>query len=274
MIDTHCHLNFKVFDDIVDNVVEEAINVGVKNIVIPGTDIKTSKKALKIAERFSGVFVAIGIHPHHIFQVFSQKNNHKYYLKSLIDLIKELISHKKVVAIGEIGLDYHLYQKTNHKNYQINKQFIELQKIFFIEQMKLAYEFNKSLIIHNREAKKDLISILKENKNYLLPKRVVFHCCEPEEELLNFAINNNIFIGIDGDVFYDLKKQQFIKKVSLTLLVLETDAPFLSPIKKFPNEPKNLPLIAKKIAEVKNTSLDEVVKKTTENGKRLFNLKC
>lgn len=271
--DTHCHLNFKVFDNDVEKIINDAFNVGVKNIVIPGTDIKTSEKAIKIAEKFSHIYAAVGIHPHHVFEVFSQENQNKENtLNNLMTLLKKLINHKKVVAIGEIGLDRYLYKKTRHKNYQINEDFIDLQKMFFVEQIKLAYQFHKSLIIHNREAKSDLLKILKKNKQYIRSKKTVFHCCEADEELLDFAIKNNIFIGVDGDIYYDEKKQFFIKKVLLELLVIETDAPFLSPYRKFPNQPKNLPLIAEKIASIKNFSIDEVAKKTTENGKILFNL--
>ncbi len=268
--DTHCHLNFKVFDNNVKEVVKQASDAGVNYIVIPGTDIKTSEKAIKIAENFDNLFVAIGIHPHHVFEVFSNKKEN--IIKDLINSLKKLIKNKKVVAVGEVGIDRYIYQKTRHKDYQVNEEFVNLQKNFFIEQLKLAFKFKKSLVIHNREAKKDLLEILKNNKKYLLAKKVVFHCCESDEDLLNFAIENNIFIGVDGDVFYDEKKQQFIKKVPLDILVLETDAPFLSPIKKFPNEPKNITLIAEKIANIKNISLEEIAKKTTENGKKLFNI--
>ncbi len=267
--DTHCHLNFQIFDNDVSQVVNQAIGVGVKNIIIPGTDILTSKKSITIAQKFTGVYAAIGIHPHHIFEMFINKQNQD---KDIFFQLERLVKKEKVVAVGEIGLDRHYYQKTKYDDYQINKEFINLQKKFFISQLKLAYNYKKSLIIHNRQAKDDLLTILKIYKKLLLPKKVVFHCCESDEELLDFAVKNKIFIGMDGDVFYDEKKQEFVKKIPLKSLVLETDAPFLSPVKKFPNQPKNLIMIAEKIAQIKKITLEKIAEKTTFNGKILFGL--
>jgi len=267
--DTHCHLNFQIFDSNVDQVVKEAFKVRLKNITIPGTDILTSKKAIKIAQKFTGVYAAVGIHPHHVFEMFVNKRNKD---NKIFFQLEKLVKEDKVVAIGEIGLDRHYYQKTKYSDYQINEKFIKLQKEFFIYQLELAYKYKKSLILHNRQAKDDLLKVLKENKKFLLSKRAVFHCCESDKELLDFAIKNKIFVGINGDVFYDKKKQEFVKKIPLGLLVLETDAPFLSPFKKFPNQPKNLPVIAKKIAQIKKTSLEKLAEKTTFNGKVLFDL--
>lgn len=268
MFDTHCHLNFQIFEGQVDKMIEEAKKAGVLYFLVPGTNLETSEKAIKIANQFAKVYAAVGIHPHHVFEIQNLK------LKSQIDNLKlkiikkieKLLGQPKVMAVGEIGLDRYIYKKTKYENYQVDEEFIKLQKWFFLEQLKLAKKYKKAVIVHNRQAKKELFEILSKLKS----KKMVFHCCEPDRELLDFAQKYKIFIGVDGDVLYSQKKQEFIKKVPLALLVLETDSPFLSPKKTFPNKPKNLPLIAKCVAKLKNISFEKLIKTTTNNAKKLL----
>ena len=275
MFDTHCHLNFKAFLGKEKQVIAAAKKAGVNLIVVPGTDIKTSKKAIELAEKFSEIYAAVGIHPHHLFKI-SQKAK-KIKIDEYLSPIKNLINHPKVVALGEVGLDHHLYQKTKYKNYQINNDFIELQKIFFVKQIELAVKYKKTLIIHNRLAKNDLLLILKSYRSLINKINLVFHCCEPDEELLDFALKNHVYIGVDGDITYDRKKQTFVKKIPLELLVLETDSPFLLPEplrrqKLYPNEPKNLPLITQFIARLIKMPVEKLVQQTIENGQKLFKI--
>ncbi|GAB4219673.1 MAG: TatD family hydrolase [Candidatus Microgenomates bacterium] len=274
LIDTHCHLNFKAFDENLDEVINQANEAGVKKIVVPGTDIQTSYKAIQIAQKYDGVYAAVGIHPHHVFEIykssipFSRKQKNR---KSLLEKVSSLLKQKKVVAIGEVGIDRYIYKKTKYEKYQIDEEFINLQKEFFLEQAKLAYENKKTLIIHNREAKNDLLNILSSNL-FLLKNKLVFHCCEPDEELLEFAKKHNIFIGVDGDVVYWKKKQEFVKKIPIELLVLETDSPFLSPTHQFPNEPKNITVVAEFIAKLKAIEVEKIKEITTRNAKNLFKI--
>ncbi len=287
--DTHCHLNFQAFDGRVDEVINQANRVGVNNIIIPGTDTETSKKAIEIAENFDGVYAAIGIHPHHVFEIFKKVQNRvshpphpkgtqaigskrvsEPFFDNELRKIENLLSNKKVVAIGEVGIDRHIYQKTKYPNYKIGEEFVEFQKIFLKEQIKLAIEYDKSLILHNREAKADMLEVLEERWDKKLNGRTVFHCCEPDNILLEFAKSHKIFIGVDGDITYYKEKQKFIKNIPLNMLVLETDSPFLSPMKKFPNEPKNIVLIAEFIAGIKKISVEKISKTTTENARILF----
>ena len=116
------------------------------------------------------------------------------------------------------------------------------------------------------------MEILREMWDKKLERRTVFHCCEPDETLLEFTKDHKMFIGVDGDITYYEDKQQFIKEIPLDMLVLETDSPFLSPTKQFPNEPKNIPLIAEFVAKLKGISVDEVAKVTTENARKLFKI--
>ena len=217
LFDTHCHLNFQAFAGKVEEVIKRAKKAGVDNIVIPGTDLETSKKAVEIASYVilsegaegdrvegSGIYAAVGIHPHHVTQYVipseardlatpsttlragSGSVNKRNYAsldsspakrgQNDIGAIEKLLSHPKVVAVGEVGIDKHEYKKTVYQDYQVPQEFIELQKQIFIEQIKLAHQYNKALIIHNREAKKDVLEILTTHSS-LLTFNCVFHCC-------------------------------------------------------------------------------------------------
>ena len=282
MFDTHCHLNFSAFEVILEKTINEAKNAGVEKITVPGTDAETSKKAVEIAQKFDRVYTAAGIHPHHIYEVKSQRLKVKSYnlklkINKLIKQIEKLLKEPKVVAVGEIGLDRYIYQKTKYENYQIDEEFIALQKKVFLAQLNLAKKYKKAVIIHNRKAKNDLLSILTNNQSLITNNTLVFHCCEPDLDLLNFAIKHHIYIGVNGDITYNQKKQEFVKKIPLSLLVLETDSPFLTPSPlrknkktKFPNTPKNLFLIAKKVAEVKREKVEKIKKITKTNAIKLF----
>ncbi len=292
LFDTHCHLNFKAFDGRVKEVINQANKSGVNNIVIPGTDIETSKKAIEIAEKYPDVFAAVGIHPHHVYEfleaqisVFStasprperrgprrlsQKQKSAHFLSQELKKIENLLSNKKVIAIGEVGIDRHIYQKTKYPDYKIEDEFVELQKVFLKEQIKLAIKYDKSLILHNREAREDTLGVLGSVWDRKLEGRTVFHCCEPDKTLLKFAQKHKMFIGVDGDITYYKEKQLFIRKVPLEMLVLETDSPFLSPTRQFPNEPKNIILIAEFVAKLKNIPIEKISEITTENARILF----
>lgn len=304
MFDTHCHLNFGAFDGRVEEVVNDAKKAGVNQIVIPGTDVATSEKAVEIAEKFNGIYAAVGIHPHHVFELWTMENRrskvgvenrklkveknltsifYHQHLSSIINHLSSLLSYPKVVAIGEVGIDRHIYQKTKYPDYKIAEEFVELQKTVLVEQIKLAHKYKKSLILHNREAKKDVLEILTNHQSLITNHSAVFHCCEPDTDLLKFAKDHKMFIGVDGDITYYKAKQEWIKTVPLEMLVLETDSPFLTP--RFnriqpafakatarQSEPKNIPLIAEFVARLKNISVEEVGRRTTENAQILFRL--
>lgn len=319
LFDTHCHLNFKAFDGQIEQVIDRAKEAGVGQFIVPGTDVETSKKAVELAERYDNVYAAVGVHPHHVFKIINKKseiqstksetnpNVQNSFRNSnlenlnivsnirissfgfILNNIERLLRHPKVVAIGEIGLDRHYYQDTKYKNYQINDEFMKLQKYLFIAQIKLAEQYSKKLIIHTREAAGETLQIIGETlPDFALTNRVVFHCCEAENSLLDYALAHQIYIGVDGDVTYSKKKQDFIKKVPLELIVLETDSPFLLPRLRptdgessarqaeplrFPNEPKNIVLIAQTIAKIKNVSINRLVDITTKNAENLFQVR-
>jgi TatD DNase family protein len=261
MFDTHCHLNLPFFDKNYFDVIEKARNEGVSNILIPGVDIKTSKKAIEIAQSFNHVYAAAGIHP--------TVNLEEDDLAKNIFQLEELISSSdRVVAVGEIGLDY----------YHLNTP-ARIQKLFLKEQFKLAIKYDKAIILHSRHSSEDIIPVLNEVGLENIKGKTVFHCCEPIKELLNFSIKNRIYIGVDGDVTYDNEKAEFIKQVPLDLLILETDSPYLTPepirshnIDKDNNEPKYIKYIAQKVADIKGIGVERLKKVTSDNAFRFFNI--
>ncbi len=270
--DSHCHLNFKAFSSKREKIIQEARDKGVKFILVPGANIKTSRKAIQIARKYKDVFAAIGIHPHHAFEIKKEE------IPLIISQLEKMIQSNKVVAVGEIGLDKHQYQKTQYEAYSVDQSFLEKQKLLFKAQLKLAIQYNKSVIIHSREASKETVKILEENWSPKLKNGLVFHCAEPSNRILNFALHHQAFIGVDGDLTYYQQKREFIKNfVPLEKIVLETDSPYLSPYyqeKKlpFPNQPKNIILIAQLLAQEKKVSLEELAKITTKNARQLFKI--
>jgi TatD DNase family protein len=273
MIDTHTHLQFQVFEGIRNQVIKNALESGIKKIVVVGTNLETSIKAVELAKKYPEVYASVGIHPHHIFDYLHSEKN----LYEDLQRIEELISNIKVVALGETGMDRHNYPNTKYPNYGITQEFINLQKRAFEAQIKLAVKHNKALIIHNRGAVTELLEVLKKCWDPVLENRSVFHCCEPDHGLLRFARNYNVFLGIDGDITYHKKKQDFMKQIPLEQLVLETDSPYFvpEPLKTQGvkiNEPKNICLIAEFISKLKNEPLKNVQNLSRINAKKLFNI--
>jgi TatD DNase family protein len=288
MFDTHCHLNFSKLSKNTGLIIENAKKAGVTHIVVPGTDIVSSVKAIEIAQKHDNVYCAVGIHPHHVFSYFQElsltpmteeiKKDLKMKVVNDIAAIAKLAEKfSPVIAIGEIGIDKHQYLETKYENYEVTKDLTDLQRYIFTLQIDLAINLKKSLIIHNREAAPELLQIMREKYTTDLRGRTVFHCCEPNLEILEFAVANDIYIGVDGDVTYSRQKQEFVKKVPLDHLVIETDAPFLLPEpllseKKYPNEPKNIVFIKDAVAKIKGVSPEETEKILFANSKKLFNL--
>ena len=271
-IDTHAHLNFKRFNKTREEMIRQAQNKGAVAIIVPGTDILLSQKAIEVASACTIAYAAVGIHPHHTYNV-----KQGISIQTDMEALEKLITHPKVVAVGEVGLDRHAYEQTKYPNYQISAAFIDAQKEYLVAQLHLARRYKKALILHNRETKQELLKILSCEWAEDMRFRTVFHCCEPDSELLSYAEDHNVFIGVDGDITYGGEKGEFIKRTPLELLVLETDSPFLlpEPLKTqrlYPNTPANIPLIAQCVASLKGIETEEVMQVTTQNAKRLFGI--
>lgn len=266
MIDTHCHLNFSKFKKNLQLIIDEAHDVGVTEIIVPGTDVKHSRKAIEIAKQYNHIYAAVGIHPHEVSHQTDET------IDAWIHELEELVVSEYVVAVGEIGMDYHATEE-----HQISDVDKEHQKSLFLNQVKLAIAHHKSIIIHNRESKADLLPLLQSVWVPELEYRSVFHCCEPDIDLLSFAKAHKMFIGFDGDITYYEEKRAFIKQVPLDMIVLETDAPFLLPEpfrsrKEYPNKPYHIPFIAQQIADLLEISVEKIDEITTQNAKKLFTL--
>ena len=282
LFDTHCHLNFKAFKKTVDDVIASSQSQGVAYFVIPGTDVKTSERAKEIAYNHKDIYYSAGIHPHHVFDLHVRMKEHRgdnanEIIDSELDHIQQLISDERCVAVGEMGIDRHMYIQTKYGSYEVTDSFVELQKDILKRQLLLAINHKKAGILHNREATPDLLEVVKGLFQRSMERRIVFHCCEPSQDILYFAQEARLFIGVDGDITFSDEKKSFIAQVPLEMLVLETDAPYLLPEplkseRRYPNTPANLPLIAKAVAEVKDIPYEEVIQVTTQNGLELFSI--
>ncbi|MCZ7602162.1 MAG: YchF/TatD family DNA exonuclease [Melioribacteraceae bacterium] len=252
-VDTHAHLFFPNFNDELDQVIERARNAGVGAILVPGTDIPTSMQAIKLADQYENIFVGVGVHPHET----------KEWTDELLVQIEKISKHPKVVAIGEIGLDYY---------YDFSPREIQLKA--FRSQIELAIKLDLPIIVHNRESNDDLMKIIREYADTSL--RAQFHCFAGSADDAKELIGMNHFISFPGNVTF--KKADDIRNILKSIppehLLLETDAPFMTPVpyRGKRNEPSNIPLIAETISEVHNISSDELAKITSYNAYKLFGI--
>lgn len=273
LIDSHSHLNFKAYDSDRDEVIKRTQKEGVICIDV-GTKYETSKRAVELAEKYDGIFAAIGMHPIHIktdllklkldpeegaFTPFTEEFNKEKY--------KELAKSPKVVAIGEIGLDYYYKPKSNLKL----EQFKAKQKEVFLQQLELAEDLNLPVIIHCRMAHQDLIGILRKYPRI----KGVIHCFTGSQEEAEAYIKMGFYIGLNGIIF-KLNLDEIIKKVPLEKILLETDCPYLTPPQAGPKDMRNEPLFVKhvagKIAGLEKVSFEKIAEITTQNAKRLFKI--
>ncbi|MCX7880030.1 MAG: TatD family hydrolase [Ignavibacteria bacterium] len=254
MIDTHCHLDSSEFESDRNEVIQRAKDSGVEFIIVPSTDFGNLDKVVQIAAENENIYCALGIHPHNAIE-YSEAVEEK-----IISYLKE--KKNKVVAIGEIGLDYYY-----------NFAPPEIQKEVFVKQLKLAKQYNLPAIIHNRESNLDLLEILRSEQDGNLS--FVLHCFSQDEFFLNEALEIGGYISFTGNVTY--KRNSFtnvIERVPNDRFFLETDAPYMSPqpFRGKRNEPSYLKHIAEKISEVKSLSLNQVTEMTTKNAIKFFKI--
>jgi TatD DNase family protein len=275
LIDSHCHLNFKAYKKNLREVINNAQSNDVKKIVVPGAKLDSSKKAVEIAQQYDGIYAAVGIHPHHAQEEIVKLLNGQAVKNELEKLAKS----KKVVAIGECGLDYHQTQNSNVKsqNYNLNLKTKKIQKELFLSQLELANKLHLPVIIHNRDADEDMLKTLITNYQLLITNSGVFHCFMGGDELLTWALNHNFYIGITGLITYNQRVQDIVAKTPLEKLLIETDSPFLTPEplrtqRIFPNRPENVKIVAQWIAKIKGDSFLKVARVTSKNAIQLFKL--
>lgn len=267
MIDSHCHLDML---DNLDEVMERARLKGVEKIILPSVNYNSAIKCLEIANKYENVWVGLGIHPE---EVENNKNIEEDVIK-----IESLIcqKNKKVVAIGECGLDFGKDTSEDIKQKQIQ---------LFKAHLEWAVKYNLPIIIHNRRAGEEIIEILKQVKNdYWMKNKIkkeiggVFHCYSGGKKLVKKILESlNFYFGVTGIVTFDEGLSNVLREVPIERMLIETDAPYLipMPIKKereFPNEPANVSYVAEKIAEIKEIKIEEVAEITSKNCVDLFNI--
>jgi len=253
LFDSHAHYNDEKFNQDRKELMQAVYSSGVTSIINAGYSIESSKKALEIAKNYEFMYATAGVSPNDI------ENLSESYLAQ----IEEIAKNKKVVAIGEIGLDYYW-----------NKDNKEMQKEVFIKQIELANKLDLPIVIHTREAVMDTIDILKnkiECKN-----KGVFHCCPLNIELVKEALKLGFYISFAGPVTFKNSKNavEVINLVPLEKILIETDSPYLSPepLRGTRNDSRNVKYIAQKIAETKEISIEEVAKQTYKNTQTIFKL--
>jgi len=262
-IDTHAHLFFSDYTDDLPAVLSRAQEAGIDSIVVPGTDVKSSREAVLLAEQHEHIYACVGIHPHEAAKAGHQD----------IAEIQSLSEHPKVVAIGEIGLDYH---------YNFSPR--ELQRTFLAEQLELAVQRNLPVVLHMRESTEDTFSLVEHavqanapwKKSTTRPMRGVFHCFPGTAEQAAYVQGLGFCISYPGVVTFKKSTSiEVVKEIGITNMMLETDSPFMTPVplRGKRNEPANIVLIGRKIAETLDISEDEVARTTTDNAIRLFGLK-
>ena len=250
LTDTHCHLYYKDLKKDLQGVFDRANKLGVNRFICAATNMEDVHQCIEIAENYDQVFCSSGIHPH----------DTKDAPKNYIEKIYNLMSNDNMVAIGEIGLDY--YRNISDSN---------IQKKRLREQLKIALEIDKPVIIHNREADEDMISILTEFPEI----SGVAHCFSSNLDMANQLLELGYYISFSGNLtFKNSHLPSVAKELPLDRLLVETDSPFLSPVpfRGKPNEPARVRYVAEKLAEIHNISLEEIANITSENASKIFRL--
>ncbi len=255
--DNHAHLDDEKFDGDREEIIEEIHNEGV-SFISAGYSLEGSKKAIELSKKYDFIYATCGISPNDIPQTEEE-------LWKMLDEIERLAKENdKVLAIGEIGLDYY---------WEKDEKMRELQRKAFIEQINMANRLNLPIVIHTREAVMDTLSILKENDT---KNKGIFHCCPLNRELVKEGLKLGFYISFAGPVTFKNSKnaEEIIEMVPNDRMLIETDSPYLSPepLRGKRNDPRNVKYIAKKIAAVKEISEEEVARITYENARKIYKI--
>lgn len=258
-VDTHVHLDFPEYKAEIGQVLGRAKDAGVGKVINVGVDLETSKKSLELARHYKEVFASIGLHPHSAKELDLQTRPQ----------LMTYAAHRKVIAVGEIGLDYYYLKRSSQFSHCPSRE----EQIFCFEQMlDLALELRLPVIVHSREADADLIAIL---KSYAGSLRGVVHCFAGDYEFAKKILDLGFLVSFTGNItFKKSAVSEVIEKVPLGSIMLETDSPLLSPepFRGQRNEPMHVVEVAKKIAEIKKISLSEVETSTTKKATSFFKL--
>ena len=254
--DNHAHLDDEKFDEDREEIIEKIHKDEIDKFVSAGYSLESSKKSIELSEKYDFIYSTCGVSPNDIPQTEEE------LWKELEEIKKIAKENKKVVAIGEIGLDYHW-----------NTENKELQKKAFIEQIKIANELNLPIVIHTREAVMDTIDIL---KNYKVIKKGVFHCCPLNRELVKEALKLDFYISFAGPVTFKNSRnaEEIVNMIPEDRILIETDSPYLSPepLRGKSNDSSNVKYIARKIADFRKVPLERIAEVTYKNAINIYNL--
>ncbi|HTW96880.1 MAG TPA: TatD family hydrolase [Candidatus Methylomirabilis sp.] len=279
-IDTHAHVNFKKFSDDADQVILNSLN-NQTGMVVVGSDYKTSKRALDLANKYErGVYAAVGLHPIHLEDIIEEDEEGRKIIRVRAeefnyDNYEKLAEFEKTVAIGEIGLDYHHLKLSPELENSKKKQ-----KEVFIKQLLLARDFDLPAIVHCRVAHDDLLSTLKkfkEDYKELIPADKpwgVIHCFSGDENLAWEYFRLGFFISFTGIITFSRQWDNLIRKMPLDKFMIETDCPFMTPepYRGTRNEPILVAYVAERIAAIRGSEPDRIAEISTENAKKFFNI--
>ncbi len=284
LFDSHAHYNDEKFNIDKEEVLKEIYESGITKLICVGYDVESSKKAVEIANNYEFIYGAVGIHPSDIpggsdykdnnieqqiaiqekIQIDKKNVNFETELNKQLEQIEKLAKNPKVVAIGEIGLDYH-WDKENKED----------QKLAFKKQIELANKLDLPIVIHTRDAIYDTIEILKQEK--ISNNKGVLHCCPLNVDLVREGLKLEFYISFAGVITFKNAKnvEEIVNMVPLDKMLIETDSPYLAPEphRGTRNDSRNVKYIAEKIAQIRNISVEEVAKITYENAKRLFKIR-
>jgi len=258
--DSHSHYNDEKFDEDLDDIIEKTYEAGVTNFMCIGYNIESSKKAIKIAEKYDFIYATCGISPNDLEE---EKIDNIDDIDKKIKEVEKISRHPKVMAIGEIGLDYYWEKDENKRN---------LQKQIFKKQIQIANDLNKPIVIHTRDAYKDTIDVLKENPS---KNTGIFHCCPLNAELIKDGLKLGYYISFSGVItFKNAKPDLAVSLVPIDRLLIETDSPYLTPepYRGTRNDSRRVIQVAEKIAKLKNLSVEEVENITYNNAKNVYKI--
>jgi TatD DNase family protein len=254
LVDTHAHIDGEEFDKDRETVVQRAAAVGVERIINMGDTMASSARSVQLTQTFSGLYAGVGVHPEEAFPLTAREDQQ----------LADWAALPKVVAIGEIGLDYYWVK---------DEQQRALQREIFIRQLDLARQLHLPVCIHDREAHGDTLAILRKEAAGV---RGVLHCYSGSWETAQELLRLGFFLGVDGPLTFKkaAKAPEIVQKMPLDMLLVETDCPYMAPVplRGTRNEPSFVRFVAEKAAEIRHISLQEFAKQTTENASNLYGI--
>ncbi|MCK5255422.1 MAG: TatD family hydrolase [Deltaproteobacteria bacterium] len=253
LIDSHAHLDMPEFDKDRNEVIQRAHDCGIEYIITVGIDVDSCRHAIRLAEEFESVYAIVGIHPHNVKDIDG----------GTYDILRKLTQHEKVCALGEMGLDF--FRNHSPRDIQLTR---------FREQIALAKELELPMVVHDRNAHRETLAILKEEKAFEVGG--VIHCFSGDYEMASKCLNMGFYISIPGTITFKNAKslQELVRSIPLDRILLETDSPFLAPMtfRGKRNEPSYVRYVADKIAKLKKLDFEEVASVTSQNVKTLFRI--